>query len=92
MRCHRYLRRSTDPENIRLCYQNWQKVIVATSRLEMLWKQPIATAQGQHTRYVTVDIKLTRCDPVSAVKPRFYEGIVPSADVLSSIHDVRLQQ
>ena len=66
------------------------KVIVAT--MEMLWKQPIATAQGQHARYVTVDIKLTRCDPVSAVKPRFYEGIVPSADVLSSIHDVRLQQ
>ena len=45
MRCHRYLRRSTDPEKIRLCYQNWQEVIVATSRLEMLWKKPIATAQ-----------------------------------------------
>ena len=58
----------------------------------MLWKKPIATAQGQHARYIAVDVKLTRCDPVLAVTPGIYEGFVPSADVLSSIHGVRLQQ
>ena len=92
MRSRRYLCRAVDPEKIRLCHQNRQKSHCCYSTFGNAVERTCCNCIGQHARYVTVDVKLARCDPVLAVKPLIYEGIEPTADVLSSIHDIRLQQ